>query len=1419
MLKEFKIYHYTKPDGTEYSGGMNNEVPSGFGIFKNKYGKEYRCEWKNGTIDGIANIIYVDGREFLGRYNGGQKQGVGKVTFGNKVYRGEFSQNQRTGVGELFEFESSDLLSSARDFNYYNSQNEMNSKYIKKGYYKNGRLNGFGINQVPMKNYSYIGMYVDGSSDGDGIEITNEGKYNGKFKRGLRHGPGEFQGEVSYRGYWAKGLKDQFGIEKTSIGDEYEGSFEKGKKNGVGKFQNLDGTCYVGYFKKSMRSSFGKLEQNGSIYVGGFQENKKSGLGYFKESNNCSYFGEWREDCKYGLGYEVTTQDEFRGEFYQGKRHGKGVLKTKGEDKLYVFYNNGVLQGRCSEDLSYLKKKFSKEDINSFFISCKSKLDGILETLDEQRSQFEIDISYVQIEFKKEQKDLKQKLMKNRRELIQLENTYKSLIENFERNMMNQMGRTCIDSTERDKGDSSFRSNDKWQPMSFTPGKYEDQDYSKITQLHLRPNMSKDGETGRLMNSDYYTNMLKTNFNLKSSTSHLFYKHSNRSSNPQNVIHNSLTEGQIQSKVSFKENVNKKLNFSQNKGIIEPELEDYVKSKMEVEMKARALESARRRYVELERRLEKNPNLDFEQISSKGSFLNKSFNSSFNKSFELNSQVIAKEKIKTPHKAPQPDSNRKSILQGAPRSVFLENEGYKEIIFFDDVMIIGGGLGVLSFKENYGSFKLLAQNDDISIINLKLFEERRIVVCLEAMSNNLIILNLDLEIIDKIEVNKEIDFKQTKSSLFVKDNLCIWNSNNDVYILDLYTRRMKKMASFFEVKDCVSETLSFLANPRKQIILGYSKSLKTENIYALYAEDTTKIFKTTKILHISDRFSICRDFRCMSECGDRLFLVGGSASIDKESRRPFIILTNLDESMVPISGKVLDEPGSETINCIKTLEDETGYTVCAGSKGFIFIFKVKNSNLTLQQKYKLDSQDFLADSIDYYASNLYLISNEYSEIKIIQMNNYRPTRPHSLTFSKWNVDNVFKQVQKLNDQKLKNLHKRMTPHEISTNDLEKYQEIVDFNLGNDKRSGHLNEIIKNYNFKLMNKFFSKLSDYEIDNIICYEDLLNYNIQTIKILRGEKKLIILDDLIISSKLDFIFSEYKEKSNNLFILEEGGDLLIFSLKHDKFSRAFDFTQQIPDFNLQCITSSTNCLRILGGFNHITENKCHFVVYERNSEFKVHEFNHIIQVCYDCEVDFNQEYVFIIGRNENFAVLNAYEFNKGMIFTCDFLRNNEEFLSINRLPGTNLLVINTVNSILFLRFFEESFNLEREVKFKEDKLIERLEIIKGDIWIKFLGRNELTKFGLTTKDQTNNKDILIQNERVSKLELDGEFYGNSIKGNFTKNELLRLFSTYTLEREELNIHEKIKIDIENVDFGRRDDDSDNKATAKGSYGVSLI
>lgn len=71
---------------------------------------------------------------------------------------------------------------------------------------------------------------MDGVAEGEGVESSSEGRFSGMFRSGLRDGPGELKGDVSYIGYWRKGKKDRFGVETLSSGDIYEGEFYQGKK-------------------------------------------------------------------------------------------------------------------------------------------------------------------------------------------------------------------------------------------------------------------------------------------------------------------------------------------------------------------------------------------------------------------------------------------------------------------------------------------------------------------------------------------------------------------------------------------------------------------------------------------------------------------------------------------------------------------------------------------------------------------------------------------------------------------------------------------------------------------------------------------------------------------------------------------------------------------------------------------------------------------------------------------------------------------------------------------------------------------------------------------------------------------------------------------------------------------------------------
>jgi hypothetical protein len=257
-------------------------VPHKFGIMRDSKGKEYRCEWKQGEVDGIAKIIYPDGKEFLGNYIAGAKNGLGKVCYGNKVYLGEFKDNLRTGIGQLVELENCDLLTSERRFLQDDFEPGVTKfNYTKKGTFVKSSLHGFAIFEIPAKKYMYVGYFNNGIAEGDGYESNKDGKYHGQFKNGLRDGVGELIGENSYRGYWVKGNKDMYGIETSINGDVFEGNYEHGKKHGYGKYLSKDGSKrYLGSYENSLKSGFGRLELGNNLYVGNFSNNKRDGVGF-----------------------------------------------------------------------------------------------------------------------------------------------------------------------------------------------------------------------------------------------------------------------------------------------------------------------------------------------------------------------------------------------------------------------------------------------------------------------------------------------------------------------------------------------------------------------------------------------------------------------------------------------------------------------------------------------------------------------------------------------------------------------------------------------------------------------------------------------------------------------------------------------------------------------------------------------------------------------------------------------------------------------------------------------------------------------------------------------------------------------------------------------------------------------------------
>ena len=69
--------------------------------------------------------------------------------------------------------------------------------------------------------------------------------------------------------------------------------------NGFGKFTSPEVKCYIGYFKKDIKSGFGLIFwfKEKRAFIGYWKNNKQDGLGKFMSNGNIRY-GLWKEGNK-----------------------------------------------------------------------------------------------------------------------------------------------------------------------------------------------------------------------------------------------------------------------------------------------------------------------------------------------------------------------------------------------------------------------------------------------------------------------------------------------------------------------------------------------------------------------------------------------------------------------------------------------------------------------------------------------------------------------------------------------------------------------------------------------------------------------------------------------------------------------------------------------------------------------------------------------------------------------------------------------------------------------------------------------------------------------------------------------------------------------------------------------------------------
>ena len=141
-----------------------------------------------------------------------------------------------------------------------------------------GKQIGFGSRDYP--NGRYVGHFVDGLFDGNGLFVASDGtRYDGAWKSGNLHG----QGRLSF----TSGLR-------------HEGEFVANTYSGRGSTILPDGARYDGEYRLNVPHGTGVYKsQDGTLYAGQWEH------GCFRRGSQAAYFGVFPEEC--GLSADIVA--------------------------------------------------------------------------------------------------------------------------------------------------------------------------------------------------------------------------------------------------------------------------------------------------------------------------------------------------------------------------------------------------------------------------------------------------------------------------------------------------------------------------------------------------------------------------------------------------------------------------------------------------------------------------------------------------------------------------------------------------------------------------------------------------------------------------------------------------------------------------------------------------------------------------------------------------------------------------------------------------------------------------------------------------------------------------------------------------------------------------------------------------------
>jgi hypothetical protein len=211
-----------------------------------------------------------------------------------------------------------------------------------------------------------------------------------------------------------------------------------------------------------------------------------------------------------------------------------------------------------------------------------------------------------------------------------------------------------------------------------------------------------------------------------------------------------------------------------------------------------------------------------------------------------------------------------------------------------------------------------------------------------------------------------------------------------------------------------------------------------------------------------------------------------------------------------------------------------------------------------------------------------------------------------------------------------------------------------------ERSREYFEKFENYGYKLLTNQFANLSDSDLKDNLIFLERLN-TIQILKITKNRDFQISLEDnLIFRESIEPTKIFLNKFFNLLYIFSNSGNLTILSIQSQLKHTIPKLEEDPSSSELVGITSTKNYSKILAVFNKCYNSalRAEFRVFVEGKGLFKHSLSHIISVVHGCEISFEQSSIFVIGKMGNFSVLAAFQFNKDLMFICDYMRVDCEF-----------------------------------------------------------------------------------------------------------------------------------------------------------------